>query len=33
MVFNTIDKIKKNVYNNTKYIVYMEDSSYDNKVI
>lgn len=33
MVFNTIDKIKKNVYNNIKYIVYMEDSSYDNKVI
>lgn len=33
MVFNTIDKIKKNVYNNVKYIVYMEDSSYDNKVI
>lgn len=33
MVFNTIDKIKKNVYNNIKYIVYMEDSSYDNKFI
>lgn len=33
MVFNMIDKIKKNVYYNVKYSIYMEDNSYDNKVI
>ena len=33
MVFNKIDKIKKNAFYNIKCIVYMEDSSYDNKII